>query len=269
MELSHSVSWVIGVTISLFNPSLGKMTWVAECRSSQHKCSHESRNQVVGTASSRVATSRKEKPKDPNGEVWRTIMASSCESHWTRVRSVTEGSTFAWLEQQKTVTIPSFPSPTPYVMRIAIWMFSLFLMSSVGVSNEINPSLAIHFGDDQFGKESLWHNPESEGMETGEHINRHPLVCKEWSDQTRVLQKFFAAVCNLQIGPLGGTLWLSQLGQQLWHPLRREKSIRFAFDQIGSMEIPQGVFFWLGYWVVGLDLGLLVSTDLGLIVWSA
>ena len=61
-------------------------------------------------------------------------------------------------------------------------------------------------------------------------------------------------------------MWLRQLGQWLWHPLRRANSIKFAFDQIGSMEIPEGVLLWFGYCILGCILGLLVGTDLGLII---
>ena len=68
-ELSHSASLVIGVTISS-SPSffLGRMTWVAEYRSSQGWCSHENGNQMVQIPSDRVATSRKGRPMDPWGK---------------------------------------------------------------------------------------------------------------------------------------------------------------------------------------------------------
>ena len=103
-------------------------------------------------------------------------------------------------------------------------------------------------------------------------------VCKEGSsvmdvhsstgnDWTKVESSkcFFITVCNLQMGQLGSILCLEQCS---WHPVRRTKSIRLAFDQMGSMEIPGGVLPWFGYCILGLILGLLVGTDLGLIIWS-
>ena len=132
MELSHSASAVIGVIFSSFASasSLGRMTWFGEHRSNQFRCSHESWNWIVEEPYGRVAMLRKERPKDLCGKYGKLVKifiittACSCEFCWTRV---TEGSTFAWLEWKKTVTIPGFPSPTPSVMRMAISMISLLL----------------------------------------------------------------------------------------------------------------------------------------------
>ena len=107
-----------------------------------------------------------------------------------------------------------------------------------GASDEIDSGLAPHFRGDQLGKESLRHHPEVDSMQTREFLNRCPLVHREWLDQTRVHKKLFVALCNLQPGWLGGALWLRQLGWWPWHPVRRAKSVRFAFDWIDSMEIP-------------------------------
>ena len=135
MELSHSTSVVIGVIFSSFVSisSLGRMTCLGKNRSSQHRHSCESRKWIFGVPSGRVAMLRKEKLKDPHGKygelvkIFITTMAGTCESHWTRVRRVTKGTTFAWSECQKMVTIPSFPLPTPSVTRIVVGMISLLL----------------------------------------------------------------------------------------------------------------------------------------------
>ena len=124
------------------------------------------------------------------------------------------------------------------------------------VSDEVNSSLAQHFGGDQLGKEPLWHLPEIEDMKTREFINGCPFICREWWDQTRDFQKLFIAFCNLQFGWLGGTWSLRQLGWWPWHPVRRAKNMRFAFYSIGSMEIPGRVLLWLSYCILGLILGL-------------
>ena len=128
-----SVSWVTEVIFSSFASffSLGMMTWVKEYRSSWHRHSHEIGNWMVGTPPGMVAMLRKERLNDSCGKygelvkIFITTMAGSCESCWTRVGSMTEGSTYAWSEGQKTVTITSFPSSTPSVMRIATGMISL------------------------------------------------------------------------------------------------------------------------------------------------
>ena len=146
MEHSHNASTVIGVIFSSFASaySFGRMTWLGEHRSSQSRCSHESGNWIVEATSGRVAMLRKERPNDPHGKYGELVKifiittARSCEFHWTRVRSTTEGSTFASFEWQKMVTIPSFPSPIPSVMRIAIGTISsllAFLLEQVMKSN--------------------------------------------------------------------------------------------------------------------------------------
>ena len=126
MELSYSASLVIRVIFSSFASfsSLGRMTWLVEYRNIQCRCSHESRNQIIGAPSYRVAMSRKERLKDPHGKYGELVKIFITT---TRVTSATKGSTFTWSEWQKMVTIPSFLSPTPSVMRIAIGVISSLL----------------------------------------------------------------------------------------------------------------------------------------------
>ena len=124
-------------------------------------------------------------------------------------------------------------------------------------SSKVTPGLAPHFRHDLFCEKSLQYHPKAEGAQTRQFINRHPFIHRECWDQTRVIQEVLVALCSL--GMMG--LWL-------WHPEKRVKSIRFVFDWMGSMEIPGGVFFWFGCWVVGLIWGLLASSDLRLIMWS-
>ena len=138
----------------------------------------------------------------------------------------------------------------------------------IRASDEVDSGLAPHFRGDQLGKEPRWHHPETENTQASEFINRHPLIHMEWWDQTRVCQKFFIAFCNLYLRWLCGILWLKQLGWWLWHPVRRAKNIRFVFDWIGSIGIPRGVLLSFGYCILGLVLGLLGGTNLGLIFWS-
>ena len=156
-------------------------------------------------------------------------MASSCESCWMRVRSTTEGATLAWSEWQKMVTIPSFPLPTPSVTGIAIGMILLLAFLPQPVVKLVQAWPHTFFGVWPVWQKSLLYHPEGEGTQTRQFVNRCPLIHRECWDQTRVHQQLFIALCNL------GTM-----GWQWWHPLKRAKSIRFAFDQIDSMEIPGG-----------------------------
>ena len=187
MELSHSASLVIGVTFSLFafSFSLGRMTWLRGHRSSQCRHIHESGNQIVGGLSGRVAMSRKERPKDPHGKygelvkIFITIMASSCESHWTRVRSAAKGSTFTWSEQQNIITITSSPFAYSICDKDSHWHDLLTPCFLTSVSDEIYPGLASHFGGDQPGERSLKHYAEVEDAETREFINGCPLISRK------------------------------------------------------------------------------------------
>ena len=113
----------------------------------------------------------------------------------------------------------------------------------------------------------VWWSP-SDTIKTWRACKQVSTHCREWWDHTRVCQRLTIAFCNLQPGWLSRTMRLRQLGWWWWHPVRKVKSVRFAFDQIGSMEISGGVLLWFSYCILGLVLGLLVGTDLGLIVWS-
>ena len=52
-------------------------------------------------------------------------MPGSGESHWNKVKSATEDSTFAWSEWQKVVAIPRIPSSTPLATKITMGAISL------------------------------------------------------------------------------------------------------------------------------------------------
>ena len=163
-ELSQSASLVNGMTMSLsLSFSVGGTTWVGEYRSSQHRHSRERWNQLVEEPTVRVATSKKGGQKTP---IFITTMASSGELHWIKVKSAIQGSTFAWSEWQKTVTIPMLPLPTPLVMRIAIGTNRDNLLdhhSLARAGDEVGSCLAPQLWGDQPGEEPLWYHPKAEG----------------------------------------------------------------------------------------------------------
>ena len=190
MELSYSASAVIWVIFSSFpcTSSLGRMTWLGEHRSNQHRCSHESGHQIVEVPSGRLAISRKERPKDLHGKYGELVkivissMASSFGFHWTRVRSMAEGSTFTWSQQQKMVTIPSFPLPTPCVMRIAIGMISLLLTFLPEQVMKSTLAWLYTCGVISLAKNPSDTNTEMKSTQGREFFDRHPLICWEWLD---------------------------------------------------------------------------------------
>ena len=97
---------------------------------------------------------------------------------WDKVKSTTEGSTFAWLEWQKTVAIPRLPSPTLSVTRIAMGIISsliIFLLELVTNDSGLAPQLQ----GNQLGKKPFQHYAEVDSTQTGKLMDRHPLVLRE------------------------------------------------------------------------------------------
>ena len=133
--------------------------------SSQHRHRQESGNGMVEVPPERVATSRKGRQKDLYGKkgelvkIFITCMPRSGESLWIKVESVAEGSTCAWSEWQKTVTIARLPSSTSLVTRIAMWTTSLlvaFLLELVMKSTLAWPHSTMEISQAKSPSNSTW-----------------------------------------------------------------------------------------------------------------
>ena len=191
-KLSHSASIVIGVIFSSFTSvsSLGRMTWLGGHRSNWHRYSHESGNWIGKSAlwqGGYFKEGEAEGSHGKYGELMKIFITTTAGLMWVLLNKgqkyMTKGSTFTWLEQQKMVTIPSFPTPTPSVMRIAIGMTSIFL----AFLPELSEWNQLQLGPTLLGW-SAWQRVPQTPHRNGEHTSKgvhqqdvHSFT-REWLD---------------------------------------------------------------------------------------